>query len=383
MKALWPLTLALWLAGCSLFGDKDNAEPPAELPDIKQQVRFHKLWSHDTGKGTDGQFVKLVPVVEADGVYLADRGGRVERLERERGKRVWRHDTDARISAGPGVGEGLVLVGTSDAELIALSSEDGSERWRATVSSEVLALPRIRDGVVVVQTVDGNLAGYAADSGKRLWVFDRSVPVLTLRGTSSPMLLGDTLLAGFASGKLEALEIRSGRQLWETSVAIPRGRSELDRIVDIDADPVLYDRTLYVVSFQGHLAAINLETGRVTWNRDMSAYAGLAVDRGQVYVTDELSQVWALDRFNGASMWKQDKLLRRSLTGPRLIDAYVVVGDFEGYLHLLSQRDGALVGRVRVDRAGIQVPPVVNDGRLYVLGAGGKLVVYTLEPLTS
>ncbi len=379
MSRAWPLLLAVLLGGCSLFGDEDNTAPPARLESIDARVDFDRLWSHDTGKGTDGRLLKLVPAIDGDSLFVADHGGAVERLALADGKRLWRTRTGASISAGPGTGEGLVLVGSSDGELLALDREDGSERWRVAVSSEVLSVPRIAYDVVVVQTVDGNLAGYSASDGSRLWVFDRTVPVLTLRGTSTPLIIDNVVLAGFATGKLAALDITSGRQLWETTVTVPHGRSELDRIVDIDADPVLRDSILYVVSFQGQLAAIDLAKGRTLWKRDMSAYAGLAVDARQVYLTDDQSQVWALDRLSGASMWKQDKLLHRALTGPALIDDYLAVGDFDGYLHLLLRSSGDIVGRVRVDSEGIQVTPVVRDGHLYVLGAGGKLVAYALE----
>lgn len=374
------LSLAL-LSGCSWFGDKDNSEPPAKLKKFDEQVRLDELWSRDTGVGTNGQRVKLVPAVQGDRVYTVDRKGRASAYKLDDGKLIWRSKTGVQVSAGPGVDEGLVLLGTSDARVLALDAKNGKLLWTSQVSSEVLSVPQRYEGVIIVQTVDGNLTGLKADSGKRIWVHDRTVPVLSLRGTSTPLITDGVVLAGFASGKMVALDARSGRQLWEAVIAVPSGRSELQRMVDVDADPVVRDDVLYVVSFQGQLAAVSLQNGRLLWSRDMSAYAGMAVDFQQVYVTDELSNVWALDRRTGASLWKNSDLQRRALTGPVVAEGYVAVGDFEGYVHLLSLIDGAISGRQRVDRAGILEPPVALDDRLLVLGAGGELVMYRLSPV--
>jgi outer membrane protein assembly factor BamB len=273
------------------------------------------------------------------------------------------------------------VVGSSDADLIALDAETGEQRWRTSVSSEVLSVPQIYRGIVVVQTVDGNLAGLDAASGERLWIQGRTVPVLTLRGTSTALVEGGAVIAGFANGKMTALDIGSGAPVWEAVVAVPSGRSELQRMVDVDANPVVRDGVLYVASFQGQMAAVGLQNGRVLWNRDMSAYAGIAVDSGQVYVSDENSEVWALDRDSGASLWKQGALRRRALTGPTVAGGYVAVGDFAGYVHLLSRLDGSIAGREKVDGKGILASPVALGDRLLVLGAGGKLVLYRLEPI--
>jgi outer membrane protein assembly factor BamB len=369
------------LGGCAWFGDKDNAEPPAELQPFDAQARLKKIWGHDTGSGTDEQFVELVPSVLGERVYVADRNGAVRAYTLDTGRELWNTRTRTSLSAGPGVGDDLVVVGSSNADLIALDADSGEERWRTSVSSEVLAVPQIYRGIVVVQTVDGNLAGLDAATGERRWIQSRTVPVLTLRGTSTPLIEGGSVIAGFANGKMLALDALSGRPLWEAVVAVPSGRSELQRMVDLDADAVVRDGVLYVTSFQGQMAAVGLRDGRLLWQRDMSAYAGIAVDSQQVYVSDENSEVWALDRGTGASLWKQGALRRRALTGPAVAGAYVVVGDFEGYVHLLSRLDGSIAGRERVDRAGILAAPLpLGDDRLLVLGAGGKLTLYRVEP---
>lgn len=374
------LFLMATLSACSWFADEDNSEPPAKLESFDVKARLASLWSRDTGDGAREQRVKLVPTVVGERVFAADRNGSVAAYQLEDGKQLWRTRTGLALSAGAGVGEGLVLVGSSEAELAALNIETGEQVWRTSVTSEILSVPQIHAGVVIVQTVDGNIAGLNAEDGKRLWIHDRSAPVLTLRGTSTPLVIEGVVLAGFANGKMTALDVRSGRQVWEAAVAISHGRSELQRIVDVDADAVISDGILYAGSYQGRLVAISLIDGHMLWNRDMSTYAGIAVDRRQVYVSDADSEVWALERSNGASLWKQDKLRQRALTGAATIGEYVAVGDFEGYIHLLSRSDGAIAGRVRADSSGIQAAPLpIYGDRLLVLGAGGKLTLYQLE----
>jgi outer membrane protein assembly factor BamB len=377
------LVLSLTLGGCAwmtnYLGGKDNREPPAELVAFDPVRSVHTLWSTRVGSGADRQYLKLVPAVADGRVYAADGKGRVVAVDAETGKTVWRTSTDAPIAGGPGVGEGLVLVGTSGGELLALDAHDGALAWRVPVSSEVLSVPRVADGRVVVHTGDGRVFALNAADGKRRWVFDRTVPVLTLRGTSSPVLTQGLAVGGFASGRLASLDARDGRLLWETAIAMPQGRSELERMVDISADPVVVGNVVYVVSFQGRLAALDLGTGRTLWSRDISSYAGLAADRRQVYVTDEQSHVWAFDARSGGSLWKQDKLHARGLTAPVLQGDAVVVGDSEGYLHWLSREDGSFLARERVDGSGILVPPAVEDDTLYAYGRKGALAAYRLE----
>jgi outer membrane protein assembly factor BamB len=383
IRELFILLLSIsLLTGCSWFGSKDNSEPPAELKSFEKHAELHKIWSRDTGEGTDSQFIRLVPTVVGERIYVADRNGSVWALKLDDGKPVWRTKTGLMISAATGVGGGLVLAGSSDGELVALDAETGKQRWRVAVPSEVLSVPQVSDGTVVVQTVDGAGSGLDADDGTRRWVYDRSVPVLTLRGTSTPLLGGGVALAGFANGEVVALEIASGREVWKTEVAIPRGRTELQRIVDVDADPVIDQGILYAASYQGRMVAVSLQDGRVLWSRDSSTYAGIAVEGSQVFVSEAGSDVVAIDRRSGSSLWDQADLRRRSLTGPAVIDDYVAVGDFEGYVHLLSRRDGSIVGRVRVAGDGVQAAPVTVFGeRLLVLGAGGELVLYQLNTL--
>ena len=388
-QALTAVMLAALLSGCStlskwtssLLGGSDNAEPPAELIEIADPMPLKKLWKTSVGVGYDKQFVNLVPVIYNDQMFIADRKGRVVALDAETGKKNWQVKTKVAISAGPGAGSGLVLVGTSNAEVLALSTDDGTLLWKADVSSEVFSVPQVDLDKVIVQTVDGNISALDTDSGEQLWVHDRSIPVLTLRGTSTPAVEDGLVVAGFANGKLVGLSAEKGFPVWEVSIAIPQGRSEIERLVDIDGDPVIIGGVVYVTTYQGHIAVIEAQTGNQGWQRDMSSHAGLGVDFSQVYVTDDESNVWALSRSTGASEWKQGELINRKLTAPEPFDDYVAVGDLEGYVHLLSRYDGSIKARARVDNKGIQEKPLVKDGILYVYGNSGKLAAFTLPGL--
>jgi outer membrane protein assembly factor BamB len=373
----------LWLpllGGCAwitnYFSGTDNTPPPTPLTAIKPQLKVEKLWSVDLGAGSKERELRLTPAVSGDKVFIADRKGTVRAVGLNAGRRIWNVDVKAPISAGPGYGDGLVLVGTSDARVLALHAADGRVAWQSAVSSEVLSVPRAGDGVVVVRTVDGRLTGLSEKDGKRLWVYDRGEPILSLRGTSSPVLAGNRVVAGFDNAHLVALSLRDGRVLWDQTIAFPHGRSELERLVDIDGNPVVSDDTVYVVSYQGRVAALTLDGGRLLWSRDMSSFAGLAVGRQRVYITDDESRVWALDRQSGASFWKQDKLKWRGLTAPALSGGAVVVGDSAGYLHWLSTDDGHIVARARAGESGFASAPVAVGDRLLVFGEDGALTAF-------
>ncbi len=369
--------IGVLISGCgtvgNFFAGKDNSTPPAPLVTLQSSVAVQVLWSRQVGSGSEEQYIKLIPRVEGNKVFAADRKGRVSAYASATGQPLWERLTKASISGGPGSGEGLALVGTSDGEVIALNADSGELVWNTQVSSEILAAPRVAQGVVVVRTIDGKLFGLDAKTGARIWVYEQTVPALTLRGTSSLLVVDEKVIAGFANSKIAAITLSEGKLLWEASVAEPRGRTELDRLVDISGEMQVADATVYVASFQGRVAAVDMESGRVQWARNMSSNAGIGIDRDNLYVTDDQSNVWALDRRDGGTLWKQDKLQARSVTAPAAIGNYVVVGDFAGYLHWMSREDGSFVARVKIDDKGIIAPPVAVDDTLYVNGKGGVL----------
>lgn len=362
-------SLVVLIGGC--FGSKDNTEPPAPLVELTPTVTVTEVWTAAAGGRSD--LTKLAPTRHGNTLFTATTAGLVRAFNLSDGQRVWEYQIkDVTLTGGVGVGDDMVLVGSRNGHVIALTAADGSKRWQAQVSSEVLSAPRAHNGVVVVRSLDGKLYGLDSQSGRGLWVYERAVPLLTLRGTSAPVISTDTVIAGFDNGKLATLQLTSGKLLWEIAVAQPRGRSELERMVDIDADPVIKGDTIYTTSFRGRVIAVD-QRGRLNWEREISSYAGLNVDANAVYVSDDKSHVWAFDRASGASLWKQEKLQARDVTAPAVLDNTIIVADKEGYLHWLRQEDGQFVGRHRVGKKPITVPPLVVGDLLIVYTSAGDI----------
>ena len=371
------------MSGCSTVGTylagDDNTTPPAELEEIVPEVKIKEIWSHSVGAGPEDLFLKLTASLSSGRVFTADRKGRVSAFDALTGKSLWVKKTKKSIGGGPGSGSGVVVIGTRNGEVIGLSPVDGDILWNARVSSEVLSSPKVSEGVVVVRTVDGKLFGLSATDGERLWIYDRGVPSLTLRGTSDPVVSSGIAVAGFDGGRTVAVSLQTGRPMWETLIALPSGRSELDRMVDIDGTIVIDDQTVYVATYQGQTAAVDLFSGSILWRRDMSSYAGIGLDSSALYVTDSESHVWALDRATSASIWRQTGLQARNLTPPVRFKDYVVVGDFDGYIHCLRRDDGGIVGRRRVDKDGIISAPVIGENTLYIYSLSGTLTALEIQ----
>lgn len=378
-RALLLLAAATLLSGCSLFGSKDNSIPPSPLPQFKSTVKVDRIWARDVGSGSDHRGLRLFPLVGDGRVYVANFDGRVAAYDARNGKRLWSTETGVSISGGVGAGDGLVLVGARDGRVLALDPATGKVRWHAQVSSEVLSRPRAADGVVVVESGDGNIFGFSVKDGRQLWMVSNTIPSLTLRGTASPVLISGAALCGLASGQLQVIRIHDGVVLWQATVAVPHGSSEIQRMVDIDSEPQVRDDIAYVAAYHGRVAAINLASGQVVWERDVASYAGLGISDSQVFVTDDHGDVWALQRSNGATLWRQQKLSYRGVTAPVAFDKhYVVVGDREGYLFWLDRSDGHFVARTRIDGSGVLVPPAVDGDTLYALTRDGELAAYRI-----
>jgi len=361
----------------------DNSEPPSELVDFSETTRLENLWSKNVGKGTDELFIKLSPALLNDKIFTADTRGNITALNSDTGKNVWDKDSELSITGGPGADENLVMVGTSEGEVLSLATDTGEEIWRSKVSSEILSSPKEADGVVVIRTIDGKIFALDANTGDRLWIYDRTVPALTLRGTSTPVIANGIIIAGFDGGRVTALELKTGKLIWETKVAVSRGRSELERMVDIDAQPLIVGDAIYITTFQANVSALSLENGQILWQRDISSHAELGADARSLYVTDDIGNVWALDRFSGASIWKQEKLTHRHLTGPAILGERVIVGDFEGYVHWLDKTTGEISARKQIDDSPILTQPIVSNDILFAYSSGGTLSAYTyygLEP---
>jgi len=382
VRVLVPVLLLL-LQGCgtgkfitNYFGGEDNSEPPAPLVEFEQTANIVTRWKQNVG-GTNEQYLKLTPAATEEHIYTVARDGDVEALSRENGRRVWNHDTDEPLSSAAGAGAGLVLVGTSNGYVIALDQATGEQRWKKRVPSEVLAAPQADQNTVVVRTVDGKLIGLNAETGDRQWINDRTVPALSLRGTSTPVIHGNYIIAGFDAGRLLAVDLASGKALWETRIAVGSGRSELERMVDIDSDPVIQNDIIYVSTFQGRLAAVSAEGGRILWTRDIPSHTGLAVDQENIYITDDRGHVWALEQISGSSLWKQEALQARTTSAPAVIGPYIAVGGIEGYVHWMDRETGEFVARTRIDESPIIAVPVTIGETVYFYSIAGTLTAYT------
>jgi len=378
------LTSFTVLVGCSTvkgwFSDDDfDPREPVELQKITEQVKLKSRWSRGVGDGQGEGLYKINPILAGDSIYVASAEGRVASVDPESGRLRWKTDLDLALSGGVGHYGDSILVGASEGLVMRLSADSGAEIWRATVSGEVLSAPQGDGRYVIAQTYDGKLMGFDYETGETRWTYTSDVPVLTLRGTGTPMILGDNAIAGFADGKVVAVNLRSGNVAWEARVAIPQGRSEIERIVDIDGSMALQGSELYVASYQGRLAAIDTRSGRRLWQRNVSSVSGVGVGFGNVYVADDDGTVSAFLRNGQGVRWQNIELGFRELSRPTPVNSYVAVVDFEGYLHLLSQVDGEIVGRTKVDSSGARADMIARGNRLFIYANDGALKAYDVE----
>ncbi|MBI4808219.1 MAG: outer membrane protein assembly factor BamB [Nitrosomonadales bacterium] len=359
--------LPLALAACS--SDKPKIEP-AKLVDFQPKAKIEVRWDNDVGDA--GQSV-LFPAVTREAVFAANADGKVYRFDRNTGKQTWRIDSGFAITGGVGSGEGLVLVGGEKGELAAYDEDTGKQQWQVKVSSDVLSPPKVSDGVVVVRTGNQRITGLSAKDGSRLWLYERATPTLIVRSHAGVLIRNGLVYAGFAAGKLAAINLKNGVVVWESSVSQPRGNTELERISDITSMPVADDAQVCAVAFQGRLACFDAVQGGSLWTRDVSSDKGLALAGKMLYLTDTDSNVLALDKSSGASLWKNSQLSLRSGTAVYPLEDYLVLGDYEGYLHVLKRDDGSFVARRNTDGSAINIAPMtLGDGAL-VLTSDGEL----------
>jgi len=369
--------IALILAGC---GTTDTFEQPDPVPDVDETVEFDRVWSRSVGDGHDGDLLQLAPLYAGDTIYAAAADGVVLSVNTENGKTNWEKELEDRIFAGPGADNQHIYVVSRDAELIALSSEDGSEQWRAGLPTEVLAAPQSNGSLVAVQTIDGRLISFDASNGEQLWQYEAQVPVLTMRTAAAPLVGGDVVIASFSNGRVVALDSEAGQPIWQYQVGQPQGRTELERLVDIGGQPLVLDSAIMVAGYQGKLALIDIRSGREIWSRPASTYYSPAIGGGNIYLASANGDVIAFRGSDRRELWVQDNLSWRQVTRPAVSGDYLVVGDYEGYLHVLSTEDGKLVGQRKYDGDGIRVPvQVLENGNLLVYGNSGDMSVLTLE----
>jgi outer membrane protein assembly factor BamB len=371
------------LTGCSTISgwfesDEDDPTAPVELVSIEQTVKIKKLWSAGVGNGQGKGLYRLQPVISGDVIYAASADGELRAFDRSRGKALWKASLDTPLSGGVGVYGDALLLGTSEGAVLRTDANSGEIIWSTQLRGEVLSPPQGNGRVVIAQTYDGKLQGLDFDSGELLWTYDSNVPVLTVRGTSVPLVSNDRVYAGFANGRVVAFEAQTGSILWEERVAISQGRSEIERIVDVDGTMELLGKELYAASYQGRVVAIDVSAGRKVWQQDVSSFSGVSQGFGNVYVADEDGTLTAYLRNGQGVRWTQGALGYRELSRPTPVGSYVAVADFEGYVHVISQVDGTFVGRVKVDGKGARADMLSDGNVLYVYGNSGKLVAYEI-----
>lgn len=358
----------------AIFGEDDSADPPAALTEYTAEVQIDVLWKASVGDGADKQFLKLIPALQSDRIYTADRKGKLQARSTTDGDLIWETDSELAFSAGPGIGRQVLVMGCTSGEVIAYDIATGEQKWLAHVPSEVQAVPVIAKGVVIIRTTDGKIIALREQDGSEIWLAESSVPALSIRGAGAPIVIDDTVIIGSANGKMQALQLSDGKSMWEATIAMPTGRSEVERLVDLDVDPLNARGAIYVSSFNGGTSSVSEVDGDVIWrNQDISSYTGISADYRYLYISDTKSEVSQLDQRNGASLWKQKDLHNRQLTAAIAYDNYVVVGDFEGYVHWLSTSDGRLLGRTQITSSPIEAKPVVVDSTVYIYAKDGTL----------
>jgi outer membrane protein assembly factor BamB len=378
-RNLLVVSIALGLSACGLFGDDDEELEPAELIEFETTVPIKKLWSAKLGSDAEYLRVALRPISDGNRVYAASFNGNVIAFSPDSGKQVWRNKLDVPLASGPGVGSDLVVVVTTDGLVVALSSTDGSERWRAYVGGESLATPLVSDEHVVVQTVDNRLLALASFDGSERWSLEQSIPLLTMRGSASPVQAGRNVITGFDNGRLLAVDLSTGDIQWESMLSPPSGRSDLDRLADIDGDIAVVGQDIYAAGYHGRVASLAAESGQILWSRELSTYEGVTADWANVYSTLENGEIVALNRSTGTEIWRQGALLRREPTAPVAFRSTVVVGDLEGYLHFFSNVDGEPSARVRAGKQAIVGTPIVIADRLYVQSDDGTISAWVVK----
>lgn len=384
------VALALVLAACS-------SKEKLVLPDVENTISPKRVWSASVGDGVAHYESALKPLILDNTVYAASREGLISAFELESGKRKWTFDlrregltswlsgvsnwwTDknARIAGGISAGYGKIYLGTESGDVIALNPETGELVWRAEVKGEVLASPVAGDGLIIVATGAGTILALHPDTGEQRWIFENEQPPLTIRGVSEPVIEAGGVIYGSAAGKIGVLVAERGFQAWEETVATPKGSTDLSRLVDVDAKPVVAGGTIYALAYNGELVALEMRSGRQLWKRDYASFRNMAIAGNILYVVDAVGRIYAIDRRNGTEVWAQFGLHKHYLTAPAVYKDYLVVGDNKGHLHWLDRSNGEFVARQNIDSSGFYTEAVTTADYVLVQSRDGKLVLQQL-----
>lgn len=377
MRKLFILTFCVLLQACTQIDDymlgKDNTPKPTPLADLTSKVKLTEKWSVPMGKaGKAGSSLKLRPVIKGSIIYTASANGSVQAFETGSGKLLWSQPLNQSLISGPTIAEGYIAVGTSRSTVVLLRQSDGKELQQFKVSGDALSKPVITGNKVIIKTIDGYLYAFNLKTGEKLWATEHGSPSLILKASSSPVLMGNLALVGFSDGRLDAVEVDSGRVVWQRSIAYASGASDVERLVDIDADPIVRGDIAYLGTYQGYIGALSLSNGQFVWRKSGSVYKNMAMDGQNLYLTDSDDVIWAFDRQNGQVKWKQLALKARGVTEPVILGNRIIVGDKTGYMHVLSTASGELIARQQLSGS-IDIPPAIAGNTIYVMTANGKL----------
>jgi outer membrane protein assembly factor BamB len=352
---------------------KDNTPKPQALEALPSKIKVENNWTVSAGGSHKPVgYNKRKPVVKQNIVYTADTKGLVQAVNAKNAKLLWSNALGQEVASGPVVENGLIALGMTDSSLVILDKTTGKKNWQTTISGEVLANPVITKDKVIVKTIDGNLYAFDSKKGNQIWIVNHGAPELVLKASSSPVVMGNLLLVGFSDGKLDAIDINTGALVWQRSIAYASGASDVERLVDIDADPIIDGKVAYIASYQGYLGAISLNDGQFLWQKPASVYKNMTLGTDTLYLTDSDDVLWSIAKNTGKVNWKQDTLKARGLTEPVLMNNHLIVGDNTGYLHVISLETGELLARSQLSGA-IDSAPVATKGKLYVQTANGML----------
>ena len=377
MRLLLSLSLACLLVAAGCSKDKD-VEPPAALIKFANKLPVQKVWGDNVGGGKKQVVLRLGlgPTLDDGVVFAASHKGEVLAVALDTGKQRWVKKLKLPLSAGPAAAQGLVVVGSTKGLVVALDAATGAERWRFKMNSELLSAPAIGEKVVVIRSVDGRLRGLDSTTGKELWQVEQQVPRLSLRGTAIPVIAKELAISGFDNGKVMAVSLTTGDTVWDTALASPHGRTELDRLVDIDAPVHVIGDNVFASGYQGRTAMLALDSGQIWWAHDMSSYRGLAVDDDNLYVTLADGVVVAMRGRDGSELWRNDKLKRRGLSAPAVLGSSLALADYQGYVHFLDKTTGELLARERVAKERVSNSPVASGDTVVLLTDGGHLAAF-------
>ncbi len=383
-RNLFILLAVINISACSYipwFGDDEKVEieirEPTDLDDINQEVEIQQDWSISVG-GESEKYIQLQPLFFEDKFAFVDTQGNLSVHDVNSGRQIWRQDIAETVSAGVGGGSEVLVVGSSNGMIAAAHSKDGLPAWTADIGSEIISIVGASNTIAIIRTNDNRVLAYDLATGDKLWTVTQTPPALTLRGGGLPLVAEGVVYAGMDNGKVIAISVESGNVIWESRVSVPSGRSELERIVDVDGQLAADETNIYASSYHGRVVAINRSNGRVVWARDIASVSGVAADQNLVFVTDRDDNVWALEKETGVSVWKQEKLLYRELSAPVVQDSVVLVGDYKGYLHALSKEDGRITGRTKLSSHPIYTSPASTASRAYIINTNGRLAAYSV-----